>query len=73
MLYLSFLVHLLDKPNLLSLITKSIVYNLITENYITYEKKGLPNNKKAVNFFNIMEWDNFKYTKYLFSKIITTI
>lgn len=51
------------------LIIKSIVYNLITENYITYEKKGLPNNKKAVNFFNIMEWDNFKYTKYLFSKI----
>jgi hypothetical protein len=51
------------------LIIKSIVYNTITENYITYEKKGIPNIKKAINFFNIIDWNNFKYTKELFSKI----
>lgn len=66
---ISYLLEITYFRKFFQLILKSIVYNLVTENYITYEKKGIPNNKKVVNFFNIMEWDNFKYTKDLFSNI----
>jgi hypothetical protein len=51
------------------LVLKSIVYNLITENYITFEKKNITNNNKSKNFYNIINWDTFKYTKKLFNKI----
>lgn len=66
---ISYLLEITYFRKFFQLIIKSIVYNLITENYLTYEKKGIPNNKKVVNFFNIMEWSNFKYTKELFSNI----
>jgi hypothetical protein len=65
----SYLLEITYFKKFFHLIIKSIVYNLITEKYITYEKKGVVNNKKPVNFFNIIDWDNFKYTKELFNKI----